>query len=48
MAKKEDDSKEEGKIALGEYVENIVKTAKKAIETKRCKISLFKKEYVWV
>jgi len=32
MAKKEDDSKEKGKIALGEYVENIVKTAKKAIE----------------
>lgn len=32
MAKKEDDSKEKGKIALGKYVENIVKTAKKAIE----------------
>ena len=32
MAKKEDDSKEKGKIALGQYVEDMVKTAKKAIE----------------
>ena len=32
MAKKEDDSKEKGKIALGQYVEDMVKTAKKAID----------------
>ena len=32
MVKKEDDSKEKGKIALGQYVEDMVKTAKKAIE----------------
>jgi len=32
MAKKEEDSKKKEKIALGQYVEDIVKTAKKAIE----------------